>query len=107
MKTIDITLDPDQQKEQIEVNMNLKFWELMRQSSIKLNLKMSEFVIVTTKGPLSEDYYEHILSKYEMKEITLQRIPQETLEKEFPSYVFGYSQELRDNFLKVLKLKNN
>jgi len=55
--------------------MNLIFWELMRQSSLKLNLKMSEFVIITTKGPLTEDYYEHSLSKYDLKEIMLQRIP--------------------------------
>lgn len=57
IKRINIKLDPDEEGLEVEVNLNCSFWELMRKSSIALNLKMSEFYILTKQGPLEEDVY--------------------------------------------------
>lgn len=43
IRRVGIKLDPDGVRSEVEVNLNCKFWELMRQSAILLNLKMSEF----------------------------------------------------------------
>jgi len=52
-----IKLSPDNITKEVEVNPNCKFWELMRMSALALNLKMSEFVILTKQGFLPEDMY--------------------------------------------------
>lgn len=43
---------------------------------------------------------------YELKEILLQKVSQEVIEKEFPSYTIGHSKECLDVFLDVLKTSN-
>jgi hypothetical protein len=47
LRRVGIKLDPDGIRSEVEVNLNCKFWELMRQSANLLNLKMSEFYIIT------------------------------------------------------------
>jgi len=46
-RKVGIKLDPDGVRSEVEVNLNCKFWELMRKSSQLLNIKMSEFYILT------------------------------------------------------------
>jgi hypothetical protein len=64
-----IKLDPDGVRSEIEVNINCKFWELMRKSSQLLNLKMSEFYIFTKQGPLPESVYNEYMKDYDLKEV--------------------------------------
>lgn len=98
-----IKLDPDGVRSEIEVNINCKFWELMRKSSQLLNLKMSEFFIFTKQGPLPDAVYNEYMKDYDLREVQFQRRPQEDMEKEFPSYVIGYQKESLQIFLDVLK----
>jgi hypothetical protein len=42
------------------------------------------------------------MKDYDLNEITLQKIPHEIMEKEFPNYVIGYSKDCMEVFLDVL-----
>lgn len=53
-----VKLDPDDIRENVEVNVNCSFWELMRKSSIAFNLKINEMVIMTKTGALGDEMYD-------------------------------------------------
>lgn len=61
----------------------------MRQTAAVFNLKMSEFYIFTKQGPLPDEMYNLPMKNYDLKEVVMSRVPQERMEKEFPSYVIG------------------
>jgi len=79
----------------------------MRKSAAVFNLKMSEFYIVTKKGPLPDDMYDYFMKQYDVKDIIFERMPEDRMEKEFPSYFIGYSKDCMDIFLEVLKNHND
>jgi len=85
-RLINIKLEPDDVKGEIEVNINCKFWELVRKSSLYLNCKMNEIYILTKNGPLQDDMYQACMKNYDIKEITFERMSVEKQEKEFPNY---------------------
>jgi hypothetical protein len=47
IRRVMIKLDPDGVRSEVDININCKFWELMRKSAQMLNLKMSDFYIFT------------------------------------------------------------
>jgi len=47
------------------------------------------------------------MKSYDLKDIQLEKISQDRVEKEFPSYVIGYNQENIDVLLDVLKNHND
>lgn len=51
--------------------------------------------------------YNYQMKNYDVKEVVMNRVPPEKMEKEFPSYVIGHSQECLDVFLDVLHNKND
>ncbi len=104
-KRVTIKLDPDGVRTEVEVNLNCKFWELMRKCSQVFNLKLSEFHILTKQGPLPERVYNDYMKDYDLKEVTLERVPLELMEKDFPSYVIGYHHA--DVFLDVLRVHDD
>jgi len=53
-------------------------------------MKMSEFFILAKSGPLPSYMYNDKMKEYDLKEIQLQRILTEKLEKELPTYLIGY-----------------
>jgi len=53
------------------------------------DFRLSEFIILTKTGPLSSTIYEDQLNKYVIEQITIKRIDQEVLEKEFPRYLIS------------------
>ena len=68
---------------------------------------MSEIYILTKQGALSDEMYGEVIKKYDLKEIVMQRILPEKMEKEFPTYVIGHSQDCLNVFLDVLKNPND
>ena len=68
-RRVGIKLDPDGIRSEVEVNLNCKFWELMRKSGQLLNLKMSEFYIFTKQGPLPDNIYNDFMKDYDLKEV--------------------------------------
>lgn len=67
---------------------------------------MSEFFIFTKQGPLPNHMYNDFMRDYDIKEIQLQRLPQERLESELPSYVIGFDQDNIDVLLNALNHKD-
>ena len=102
-----IKLDPDGVRSEVDININCKFWELMRKSAQLLNLKMSDFYILTKQGHLPETVYNDYMKDYDIKEVQFQRKSQDDMEKEFPSYVIGYQKESLQTILDVLKNQDN
>lgn len=102
-----IKLDPDGVRSEVDININCKFWELMRKSAQMLNLKMSDFYILTKQGHLPETVYNDYMKDYDIKEVQFQRKSQDDMEKEFPSYVIGYQKESLQTILDVLKYQDN
>lgn len=90
-RAITIKLEPGEVRHEVVVNLNCQFWELMRQSAAVLNLKMSEFFIYTKQGPLAEEVYSYPMKNYDIKEVVLGQVPIDRMEKEFPSFIIGYS----------------
>jgi hypothetical protein len=107
MRVVRVKLEPDEVRYEVEVNINCQFWELMRKTASALNLKMSEFLIFTKQGPLPDEMYSYPMKNYDLKEVVMTRVATERMEKEFPSFVIGYSQECLDVFLDVLKNPND
>jgi len=68
-RRVGIKLEPDGVRSEVEVNLNCKFWELMRKSSQLLNLKMSEFYILAKQGPLPDNIYHDFMKDYDLKEL--------------------------------------
>lgn len=68
---------------------------------------MSEFYILTKQGALPDNIYNDFMKDYDLKEVQFQRIPPETMEKEFPSYVIGQNSECLEIFLDVLCNKDD
>lgn len=68
-RRVGIKLDPDGIRSEVEVNLNCKFWELMRKCAQLLNLKMSEFYIFTKQGPLPDNIYNDLMKDYDLKEV--------------------------------------
>jgi hypothetical protein len=64
-----IKLDPDGVRSEVDININCKFWELMRKSAQMLNLKMSDFYILTKQGHLPETVYNDYMKDYDIKEV--------------------------------------
>jgi hypothetical protein len=54
-KVVTLKFEPGFFKTEVVVNLNCKFWEIMRiASSDRFNMKMSDFYILTKNGPLNE-----------------------------------------------------
>lgn len=106
-RVISIKLDPDDIQAEVEVNLNCKFWELMRICSQLFQIKMSEFFIFTKQGPLPNHMYNDFMRDYDLKEVQLQRLPQERLESELPSYVIGFDSDNINALLNALKSKDD
>ena len=104
---IAIKLDPDGIQAEVEVNLNCKFWELMRICAQLFQIKMSEFFIFTKQGPLPNHMYNDLMREYDLKEVQLQRLPQERLETELPSYVIGFEADCINVLLYALKSKDD
>ena len=68
-RRVGIKLDPDGVRSEVEVNLNCKFWELMRKSALLLNIKMSEFYILTKQGALPDNIYNDFMKDYDLKEV--------------------------------------
>ena len=73
----------------------------------KLNLRVSEFYILIKSGPLPDNMYANQMKAYDVKEIQLERMPQDKIERDFPTCVIGNDDMCRDVFLDVLSNKNN
>lgn len=67
-------------------------------------LKLSEFYIKTKQGPLDENIYDEQLKEYKIESLHTCRVPMEEMEREFPRYLIGYSQEYLNLFLELLKV---
>lgn len=70
-RILSVKLDPDGIQAEVEVNLNCKFWELMRLCSQLLSMKMSEFFIFTKQGPLPNHMYNDYMRDYDLKEVQL------------------------------------
>ena len=70
-RVISIKLDPDDIQAEVEVNLNCKFWELMRICAQLFSIKMSEFFIFTKQGPLPNHMYNDFMRDYDLKEVQL------------------------------------
>ena len=79
----------------------------MRICAQLFQIKMSEFFIFTKQGPLPNHMYNDFMRDYDLKEVQLQRLPQERLETELPSYVIGFDSECINVMLNALKSKDN
>ena len=64
-----VNLDPDGIQIEIDVNINCRFWELMKICSNIFSMNMSEFFILAKQGPLPNYMYNDIMKEYELKEI--------------------------------------
>jgi len=106
LRLICIKLEAENLKYEVDVNLSMPFWEVMIKASNKFQMKMSEFFIITKKGPLPEEMYDQPMKGFEIKEITLEKYPEEKMEREFPAYVIGYDSECRSILLEVLKNHN-
>jgi hypothetical protein len=69
IRRVMIKLDPDGVRSEVDININCKFWELMRKSAQLLNLKMSDFYILTKQGHLPETVYNDYMKDYDIKEV--------------------------------------
>ena len=49
---VSVQLDPENITQEIVVNSNMQIWQIVVQISRAFNLRISEFEIVTKKGPL-------------------------------------------------------
>lgn len=106
-RRVGVKLDPGGARTEVEVNLNCTFWELMRQCGELLDLKLSEFYIFTKQGPLPDHIYNHYMKDYDLTQVQFERVPQDRMEKEFPSYVIGYHRECLDVFLEVLSNRDD
>ena len=52
-----MSLEPDNINQEIIVNANMQIWQIVVQISRAFNLRISEFEIVTKKGPLDQSIY--------------------------------------------------
>lgn len=62
-----MSLEPDNINQEIIVNANMQIWQIVVQISRAFNLRISEFEIVTKKGPLDQSIYYDAVSAYVIK----------------------------------------
>ena len=62
-----MSLEPDSISQEIIVNANMQIWQIVVQISRAFNLRISEFEIVTKKGPLDQSIYYDAVSAYVIK----------------------------------------
>jgi hypothetical protein len=55
---------PDGIKSEVDLNMNCKFWELIRVISNSVGCKMSEIQIVAKDGPVKNNIYNGIMKEF-------------------------------------------
>ena len=66
---VSVQLDPDNITQEIVVNSNMQIWQIVVQISRAFNLRISEFEIVTKKGPLDQSIYFDAVSAYVIKQL--------------------------------------
>lgn len=103
LKTVSVSLNPDKVMTQIKVHPNQKLWQLKVKMANAFKLRLSEFYIKTRQGPLDEQYYDELVKDYKIESLFINRVPTETIEKEFPRYLIGYNSEYLGLFLELLE----
>ena len=82
-------LDPENVRQEITVNANQEIWQIVVQISKAFDLKISEFQIITKKGPLGQSVYDHKVRDYLIQQLQIMRVDEKTLNNENPRRIIG------------------
>lgn len=102
MKHINVNLHPDKVTVALKLHPNQTLWQLKRKAASYFRLKLSEFHIKTKQGPLDEAGYNEQIKEYSLTSVSMQRVPMEEMEKEFPKYLIGHNQDYLNLFLDLM-----
>jgi len=88
-----VTLLPDQKQDFVIVNQKQLIWQIILQISKKFGLRVSEFVIMTKNGPLSERVYNEQVARYEISSLNIQRKDIKEMNEQNPRRVISQNQD--------------
>ena len=97
-----MSLEPDNINQEIIVNANMQIWQIVVQISRAFNLRISEFEIVTKKGPLDQSIYYDAVSAYVIKQLQISRIDEQKLNNENPRRLIGQDKLFLTQLLNLL-----
>ena len=66
------------------VHSNMQIWQIVVQISRFFGLRISEFQIITKKGPLDQSIYYDKVSSYVIKQLQIMRVDESKLAGENP-----------------------
>ena len=90
---VSVQLEPENISQEIVVNGNMQIWQIVVQISRAFNLRISEFEIVTKKGPLDQSIYYDAVSAYVIKQLQISRIDEKKLNNENPRRLIGQDKQ--------------
>lgn len=89
-----MTLIPQNKAKTVQVNSNMKIWQLIIQSGKAFGMRSSEFRIVTSSGPIEISIYNDPISQYQIKNIQIKRCDEKVLDKENPRRLIAQNTQL-------------
>ena len=106
IRNFDITLIPENVTYQIKSSYMQPIWQLKKKIASAFKLKLSEFYIKTSTGALSYHFnYDSPNLFHKTTVMKIARYSQQTIEEEFPKYIFSKSKPFRDTMINLLTQK--
>ena len=99
---VSVQLDPEKVTQEITVNANMQIWQIVVQISRCFGLRISEFQIITKKGPLDQSIYYDAVSAYVIKQLQIMRVDEAKLNAENPRRIIGHDKLFLQQLLALL-----
>ena len=80
----------------------MQIWQIVVQISRCFGLRISEFQIITKKGPLDQSIYYDAVSAYVIKQLQIMRVDEAKLNAENPRRIIGQDKLFLQQLLSLL-----
>lgn len=94
-----VTLHPQGLANTVQVNSNMKIWQLIIQIAKAFRMRASEFRIDTNNGLLDIAVYNDLISAYNISAIRIKRVDEKVLDRESPRRIVAQNPQLLTKML--------